>query len=69
MTTHIMHYMLCCAIVRRVNIRGIELIFVGLGLILMQATLQFLTFQILIQKLKTKIKAESHFNIFNQPHG
>ena len=35
--THTMHYMLCCAIVRRVNIWGIELIFVRL--ILMPATL------------------------------
>ena len=37
MITHIMHYMLRCAIVKRVNIWGIELIFVRL--ILMLATL------------------------------
>ena len=62
-----MHYMLRCAIVRRVNIWGNELIFVRL--ILMLVTLQFLTLQILMEKLKTKTKAESHFNILKQPHG
>ena len=35
----------------------------------MLATLQFFIFQILIQQLKTKIQAESHFNILKQPHG
>ena len=62
-----MHYVLLCATVRRVNIWGNELIFVRL--MLMPATLYFLTFQILIQKLKTKIKAESHFNILKHAHG
>ena len=35
----------------------------------MLAPVEFLTFQILVQKLKTKIKAESHFNILKQRHG
>ena len=34
MNTHVMHYVSCCAIVRRVNIWGIELIFVRLILML-----------------------------------
>ena len=54
MNTHIMHYMLCCAIVRRVNVWGIDVIFVSL--ILLLATQQLLTFQILIQKSNTKLK-------------
>ena len=57
----------CCAFLWRVNIWGNGLIFARL--ILMLATLEFCTFQILMEKLKTKIKAESHFNIFKQPHG
>ena len=67
MNTHIMHCMLCCAIVRRVNIWGIEVIFVTL--LLMLAKHYFLTFQILVDKIKTKITAESHLNILKQPHG
>ena len=62
-----MHSMLRCAIVRRVNIWGNELMFVRL--ILMPATVSFLTLQILMEKLKTKIKAKSHFNILKQQHG
>ena len=52
----------CCAFVREVNICGNVLIFGGL--ILMPATHQFLIFQILNEKLNSKIQPEDRINHF-----